>query len=125
MKKLLTIPALVAALALTACGDDTGKRFADGMNHEQNEAAEAINAKVATGSTAEIRKVAAAEFGEAADDILKLKAPEGVTDERDALIRTLRQASNVLASDKKINPAYLDGIARQVAEQTKDLNRAF
>lgn len=124
MRKILIIPALIATLALVGCDDD-GKKFADGMNREQNEAAEAINAKIAIGSADEIRRTAAAEFGEAADDMLKLKVPEDVIDERDAIVRTLRQAVGVLDGDKALNPIYLDAVARQIAMQTKDLNRAF
>lgn len=126
MKKLVLIPIL--ALLLAACGgEDKGKRFADDVNTIQTQAANRINASLASGNEDQIRRVASAEFNRAATRIANLKKlPEGAGDERDALVDTLRAGAQAAAqADGAAGVRSLSATAAQVSEEIKDLNGAF
>lgn len=127
--KLLILPTLaVVALSVGACGDDTGKRFADDVNKIQTVAANRINSSIATDTPDEVTKVASAQFQLAATKMAALKAPEGAADERDAIVNTLHAAS-ITMSKQDTNPQgllrYMSATAAQVAAEIKDANQAF
>lgn len=126
MKKII-LPVLALALMLSACGGPSvNEKFADDMNTIQTQVANRINATLASGDNDQLRRVASAEFRTAANKIAALKVEDKASDERDALVSTLRSGADEVAQSKgDTGVRALNATAAQVSQEIKDLNSAL
>lgn len=127
MRKLFIIPLAALALSLAACGGPSvNEKFADDVNRIQTQAANKINATLASGDDKALRETAAAEFNVSASRISALKVESGAKDERDALVSTLRSGATAVSQAEGDDGARaLNATAAQISQEIKDLNSAL